>query len=91
MVALFPSRCTRFSITLLQNESICDFKKESWLNSPQILKLTQFTMDEIRTVINRLNQALSDVVVGQSTLIHQFLIGLLANGHIILEGGTRNG
>ena len=43
-------------------------------------------MDEIRTVINRLNKGISDVVVGQSTLIHQFLIGLLANGHIILEG-----
>ncbi len=43
-------------------------------------------MDEIRTVITRLNKALSDVVVGQSTLIHQFLIGLLANGHMILEG-----
>ena len=43
-------------------------------------------MDEIRVVINRLNKGLSDVVVGQSTLIHQFLIGLLANGHIILEG-----
>ena len=43
-------------------------------------------MDEIRVVINRLNKGLSDVVVGQPTLIHQFLIGLLANGHIILEG-----
>ena len=43
-------------------------------------------MDEIRTAIARLDKGISDVVVGQSTLIHQFLISLLANGHIILEG-----
>lgn len=37
-------------------------------------------------VLIRLNQALNQVVVGQSTLIEQALIGLLSGGHIILEG-----
>jgi MoxR-like ATPase len=43
-------------------------------------------MTEIHPVLTRLNQALNQVVVGQSTLIHQVLIALLSGGHIILEG-----
>lgn len=37
-------------------------------------------------VLTRLKVALNQVVVGQSTLIEQTLIGLLSGGHIILEG-----
>ncbi|MEA5597284.1 MoxR family ATPase [Rivularia sp. UHCC 0363] len=43
-------------------------------------------MNQINPVINNLAQALNKVVVGQSTLINQLLIALLAGGHIILEG-----
>ncbi|MFH7028511.1 MAG: AAA family ATPase [Heteroscytonema crispum UTEX LB 1556] len=43
-------------------------------------------MSEIHSVLTRLGQALSLVIVGQSTLIQQLLIALLAGGHIILEG-----
>ncbi|NMF66806.1 AAA family ATPase [Brasilonema octagenarum] len=43
-------------------------------------------MSEINPVLNRLSQELNRVVVGQSTLIHQLLIALLAGGHVILEG-----
>ena len=44
------------------------------------------TMNQMNPVLIRLNQALNQVVVGQSTLIEQTLIGLLSGGHIILEG-----
>ncbi len=43
-------------------------------------------MSQTHPVFNRLDQALSFVVVGQSALIQQLLVALLAGGHIILEG-----
>ncbi|MEM8603264.1 MAG: AAA family ATPase, partial [Cyanobacteria bacterium P01_H01_bin.121] len=41
---------------------------------------------ELRALFTRLNQTLSEVVVGQSEPIQQLLIALLAGGHVILEG-----
>ncbi len=43
-------------------------------------------MNQINPVLTRLQESLNQVVVGQSTLIRQTLIGLLSGGHIILEG-----
>jgi MoxR-like ATPase len=43
-------------------------------------------MIETRDVLNRLSQALNRIVVGQSRLVQQLLVALLAGGHVILEG-----
>ncbi|MDY6940789.1 MAG: MoxR family ATPase [Cyanobacteriota bacterium] len=43
-------------------------------------------MSNSYTAITKLNQALDRVVVGQSTVVRQLLVALLAGGHIILEG-----
>ncbi|MDJ0620281.1 MAG: MoxR family ATPase [Calothrix sp. MO_192.B10] len=43
-------------------------------------------MNDSNPILNRLSQAINQVIVGQSHLIHQLLIALLAGGHIILEG-----
>lgn len=43
-------------------------------------------MSESNAVINRLGQALSRIVVGQTKLVQQLLVALLAGGHVILEG-----
>ncbi|AKG20188.1 AAA family ATPase [Calothrix sp. 336/3] len=43
-------------------------------------------MSATHPALNRLNQALNRVVVGQSHLVQQLLIALLAGGHVILEG-----
>lgn len=43
-------------------------------------------MSETHPVLTRLSQALSHVIVGQSTVIQQMLVALLAGGHVILEG-----
>ncbi len=43
-------------------------------------------MLETRDVFLRLNQALNSFVVGQSELVQQLLVALLAGGHVILEG-----
>ncbi len=43
-------------------------------------------MSNKNPILTRLGEALSQIVVGQSTLIQQVLVALLASGHIILEG-----
>ena len=43
-------------------------------------------MIETRDISTRLNLALNSVVVGQSKLVQQLLVALLAGGHVILEG-----
>lgn len=43
-------------------------------------------MSETHAVLTRLGQALNQIVVGQSTLVQQLLVALLAGGHVILEG-----
>jgi MoxR-like ATPase len=44
------------------------------------------SMSETHPVFIRLDQGLNQIVVGQSHLIQQFLVALLAGGHVILEG-----
>jgi len=43
-------------------------------------------MTDLTTAFNRLSQALGQIVVGQSTLVQQLMVALLAGGHVILEG-----
>ncbi|MBN3871089.1 MULTISPECIES: AAA family ATPase [unclassified Nostoc] len=43
-------------------------------------------MSETHPILIRLAQGLNQVVVGQSSLIQQVLVALLAGGHVILEG-----
>ncbi|MEH2384806.1 MAG: MoxR family ATPase [Nostoc sp.] len=43
-------------------------------------------MSETHPILTRLGQGLNQVVVGQSSLIQQVLVALLAGGHVILEG-----
>ncbi|HLO86749.1 MAG TPA: MoxR family ATPase [Nostocaceae cyanobacterium] len=43
-------------------------------------------MQETHSIIIRLGKALNQIVVGQTDLIKQLLIALLAGGHVILEG-----
>ncbi len=43
-------------------------------------------MSQTHPILIRLGQGLNQVVVGQSSLIQQVLVALLAGGHVILEG-----
>jgi MoxR-like ATPase len=43
-------------------------------------------MSEAHSILIRLGQGLNQVIVGQSSLIQQLLVALLAGGHVILEG-----
>ena len=60
--------------------------------------MSEFSLTEINERIVResvfvddLKKALGKVIVGQEDLINRILIGLLANGHILLEGVPRTG
>ena len=48
-------------------------------------------MTDLNKDFSHIGQALSKVVVGQSTLIQQLLVALLCGGHIILEGAPGTG
>ncbi|MEM7726706.1 MAG: MoxR family ATPase [Cyanobacteria bacterium P01_A01_bin.45] len=50
------------------------------------VNLFKSLMSELKSALNRLQEALNNIIVGQSHLIQQFLIAMLAGGHIILEG-----
>jgi MoxR-like ATPase len=43
-------------------------------------------MTELRQTVLQLADALNQVVVGQSTVVQQLLVALLAGGHVLLEG-----
>ena len=43
-------------------------------------------MSETHPILIRLGQGINQVIVGQSSLIQQLLVALLAGGHVILEG-----
>lgn len=43
-------------------------------------------MSELNAAFDRLSHALSQVIVGQTVLVQQFMVALLAGGHVILEG-----
>jgi len=55
--------------------------------------MSEFSLTEINeriaresTFVNDLKNALGHIIVGQDDLINRILIGILANGHILLEG-----
>ena len=55
--------------------------------------MTEFSLSKINdritkesAFINPLRASISEVIVGQDELINKILIGLLANGHMLLEG-----
>jgi len=55
--------------------------------------MSEFSLTEINeriaresTFVDDLKNALSHIIVGQDDLINRILIGILANGHILLEG-----
>ena len=55
--------------------------------------MSEFSLTEINDKISRtsvfideLKKTINRIIVGQNELINKILIGMLANGHILLEG-----
>lgn len=43
-------------------------------------------MNEVQTVFNQLAQSLGQIVIGQTPVVQNLMVALLAGGHVILEG-----
>jgi MoxR-like ATPase len=56
------------------------------LQSAEDIKLLNEKITEASGFVSRINDELSKVIVGQQTMIERLLIGLLSNGHVLLEG-----
>jgi MoxR-like ATPase len=56
------------------------------LQTAEDIRLLNEKINHAATFVSRINDELSKVIVGQQTMIERLLIGLLSNGHILLEG-----
>jgi MoxR-like ATPase len=56
------------------------------LQTAEDIRLLNDKISHSAGFVTRINDELSKVIVGQHTMIERLLIGLLSNGHILLEG-----
>lgn len=56
------------------------------LQTAEDIRLLNDKIGHAAGFVTRINDELSKVIVGQQTMIERLLIGLLSNGHILLEG-----
>jgi MoxR-like ATPase len=56
------------------------------LQTAEDIRLLNEQIDSAASFVSRINSELSKVIVGQSTMIERLLIGMLSNGHVLLEG-----
>ncbi len=56
------------------------------LQTAEDIRLLNEKISSTSEFVRRINKELSKVIVGQQTMIERLLIGLLSNGHVLLEG-----
>ncbi len=56
------------------------------VQSAEDIRLLNEKINHAAGFVTRINDELSKVIVGQQTMIERLLIGLLSNGHVLLEG-----
>jgi len=56
------------------------------LQTAEDIRLLNEKISHASAFVSRVNEELSKVIVGQQTMIDRLLIGLLSNGHVLLEG-----
>ncbi len=56
------------------------------LQTAEDIRLLNDKINHAAGFVSRINDELSKVIVGQQTMIERLLIGLLSNGHVLLEG-----
>ena len=56
------------------------------LQTAEDIKLLTEKIQDAAGFVTRINDELSKVIVGQNTMVGRLMIGLLSNGHILLEG-----
>ncbi len=56
------------------------------LQTAEDIRLLNDKINHASGFVSRINSELSKVIVGQQTMIERLLIGMLSNGHVLLEG-----
>ncbi|MEX1201982.1 MAG: MoxR family ATPase [Ferruginibacter sp.] len=56
------------------------------LQTAEDIRLLNEKISNAAEFVTRINDELSKVIVGQQTMIERLMIGLLSNGHVLLEG-----
>ncbi|MEO5942663.1 MAG: MoxR family ATPase [Ferruginibacter sp.] len=56
------------------------------LQTAEDIRLLNEKINHSAAFVTRINDELSKVIVGQQTMVERLLIGLLSNGHVLLEG-----
>jgi MoxR-like ATPase len=56
------------------------------LQTAEDIRILNEKITDASGFVRRINDELSKVIVGQQTMIERLLIGLLSNGHVLLEG-----
>jgi MoxR-like ATPase len=56
------------------------------LQTAEDIRLLNEKINHASGFVTRINDELSKVIVGQQTMLERLLIGLLSNGHVLLEG-----
>jgi MoxR-like ATPase len=56
------------------------------LQTAEDIRLLNEKINSAAGFVTRINDELSKVIVGQQTMIERLLIGMLSNGHVLLEG-----
>ncbi len=56
------------------------------LQTAEDIRLLNEKINHAAGFVTRINDELSKVIVGQQTMIERLLIGMLSNGHVLLEG-----
>ena len=56
------------------------------LQTAEDIRLLNEKINHASGFVSRINDELSKVIVGQETMVERLLIGLLSNGHVLLEG-----
>jgi len=56
------------------------------LQTAEDIRLLNEKINHAAGFVTRINDELSKVIVGQHGMIERLLIGLLSNGHVLLEG-----
>ena len=56
------------------------------LQTAEDIRLLNDKINHASGFVSRINDELSKVIVGQQTMIERLLIGMLSNGHVLLEG-----
>ncbi|ULT45823.1 hypothetical protein KRR40_22960 [Niabella defluvii] len=56
------------------------------LKTAEDIKILNGKIAEASSFVDRLKEEVSHIIIGQAHMLDRLLIGLLSNGHVLLEG-----